>query len=676
MTDKKIEHEIQALREKIESHNYKYYVENKPVISDYDFDQLLKKLIHLEESHPEFRDSNSPSQRVGGAPLKQFKTVSHKLPMMSIDNTYSAEEVREFDKRVKKNLRRDQVQYVIEEKIDGVSIALVYEKGRLLLGATRGDGRSGDDVTENVKTVRAIPLEIPRPGVKTKEPVPKHLEVRGEIYMPKKSFDKLNAEKEKAGDDLFANPRNACAGSLKLLDPKLVALRDLSIFVHGRGFIEEGKIPDNQRDFIEYLKDLGFRTINTHFAEGIEDVLEFIEKYKSKMDGLPYEVDGLVIKVNSFKDEEALGVTSKSPRWAIAYKYPAERAETVLEDIRIQVGRTGVLTPVALLKPVRLVGTTVSRASLHNQDEIERLDVRIGDHVLVQKSGMIIPKVVEVLANKRKHALKKFIFPKKCPECGGEVVQEEELVAMRCINLNCPAQIKGRIRHFASRDAMDIEGLGVSLIDQLVESKLIKELPDIYEMDFDKICALERMGEKSTRNLFEAIEASKTRTLDRVIFALGILEVGEHVAQVLADHFDSLHDLTKADYESLTKIYEVGDVVAKSIVDFFKQKGTHAVLARLKKVGVRFNLKEKKKQAAGFSGKIFVITGTLESYARSEAEKKIRSFGGNASSSVSKSTDYLVAGKEAGSKLEKAKKLGVEIMNETEFLNLIKQAEK
>jgi len=349
---------------------------------------------------------------------------------------------------------------------------------------------------------------------------------------------------------------------------------------------------------------------------------------------------------------------------------------TILEDIRVQVGRTGVLTPVAILKPVRLAGTTVSRASLHNQDEIERLDVRIGDHVLVEKSGMIIPKVIEVLTNKRKHALKKFVFPKKCPECGGEVGKEEELVAVRCINLNCPAQIKGRIRHFASRDAMDIEGLGVSLIDQLVESKLIKELPDIYEMDFDKICALERMGEKSTRNLFEAIEASKTRTLDRVIFALGILEVGEHVAQVLADHFDSLHDLTKADYESLTKIYEVGDVVAKSIVDFFKQKGTHAVLARLKKVGVRFNLKEKKKQAAGFSGKIFVITGTLESYARSEAEKKIRSFGGNASSSVSKSTDYLVAGKEAGSKLEKAKKLGVEIMNETEFLNLIKQAEK
>ncbi|MBI4970330.1 MAG: NAD-dependent DNA ligase LigA [Candidatus Omnitrophica bacterium] len=676
MTDKKTEHEIQVLREKIESHNYKYYVENKPVISDYEFDQMMKKLIQLETAHPQFRDPNSPSQRVGGAPLKQFKTVTHKIPMMSIDNTYSAEEVREFDERSKKNLGRNEVHYVIEEKIDGVSIALVYENGRLVLGSTRGDGKSGDDVTENVKTVRAIPLVIPHPGAKVKSDIPRHLEVRGEIYMPKKSFDKLNAEKEKEGNELFANPRNACAGSLKLLDPKLVALRDLSIFVHGRGYIEGGKIPDNQKAFIDYLEGLGFRVIHSHLAKNVDEVLEFIEKFKSNKDHLEYEVDGLVIKVNAFKDEEALGLTSKSPRWAIAYKYPAERAETILEDIRVQVGRTGVLTPVAMLKPVRLAGTTVSRASLHNQDEIERLDARIGDHVFVEKSGMIIPKVVDVLAAKRKHALKKFPFPQKCPVCGGEVVKEAELVAVRCINLNCPAQIKGRIRHFASRDAMDIEGLGISLIDQLVEKGLVKELPDLYELDFDKVSKLERMAEKSTKNLFDAIEASKTRPLSRLIFALGILDVGEHVALVLADHFDSLAALMKSDYEELTQIHEIGDVVAKSIVDFFKQKGTREVLNRLKKLGVRFDLKEKKKIAAGFSGKNFVVTGTLELYSRSEAEKKIRSFGGNASSAVSKNTDFLVVGKEPGSKLDKAKKLGVKILDEAEFLSLIKHAER
>ena len=676
MSDKHMRNQIEQLREKIERHNYKYYVENKPEIADYEFDQLMKKLIELENKYPEYQSPNSPSQRVGGQPLKQFETVKHKIPMMSIDNTYSEQEVRDFDERVRKNLGRNDVQYVVEEKIDGVSITLLYEKGRLVLGATRGDGREGDDVTENVKTVRAIPLEIPRPGVKSAVKIPAKLEVRGEIYMPKESFEKLNAEKEKLDEDLFANPRNACAGSLKLLDPKLVAKRDLSIFIHGRGYIEGRTIPDNQKEYLEYLEQLGFRTIQCHLVQDVDGILDIIDKFKSKISHLPYDVDGLVIKVNSFKDEQALGVTSKSPRWAIAYKYPAERAETILEDIRVQVGRTGVLTPVALLKPVRLAGTTVSRASLHNQDEIERLDARIGDHVLVEKSGMIIPKVVEVLTNKRKHPLKKFPFPEKCPECGRNTIKEPELVAVRCVNLNCPAQIKGRIRHFAMRDAMDIEGLGIALIDQLVDQGLVKELPDIYELDFKKVAALERMGEKSTLNLFQAIEASKVRPLSRLIYALGILDVGEHVAQVLEDHFNSLNELMKANYETLTRIHEIGDVVARSIVDFFKQKGTRDLLLRLKKFGVRFDIKEKRKLAEGFSGKIFVVTGTLDSYSRSEAEKKIRSLGGNTASSVSKNTDFLIAGREAGSKLDKAKKIGVKILDETEFLALIKRAEK
>ncbi len=676
MSDKKVGHEIKTLREKIEYHNFRYYVENKPEISDYEFDQLMKKLIDLEKNHPEFEDPNSPSQRVGGQPLKHFKTVTHRIPMMSIDNTYSEQEVRDFDERVKKNLGRSNIAYVVEEKIDGVSIALIYEKGKLSVAATRGDGKQGDEATENIKTIPAIPLEIPRPGTKAEISVPAHLEVRGEIYMPKKSFEKLNAEKEKAGEELFANPRNACAGSLKLLDPRIVAKRDLSIFVHGRGYITGGKIPDNQKDYIEFLEYLGFRTIRSHIAQNIEEVLRFIEKFKDKKDNLPYEVDGLVIKVNSFKDEEALGTTSKSPRWAIAYKYPAERAETILEDIKIQVGRTGVLTPVAVLKPVRLAGTTVSRASLHNEDEIDRLDVRIGDHVLVEKSGMIIPKVVEVLASKRKHTLKKFVFPKKCPVCGSDVVREEEFVAVKCVNFSCPAQIKGKIRHFASRDAMEIEGLGVMLIDQLVEKGLVKELPDIYRLNVEKLAALERMGEKSAANIIEAIEASKKRTLNRLINALGIPDVGEHSAEVLSDHYDSLEDLMRADEESLVKIHEIGDVVAKSITEFFKQKGTKEALARLKRSGVKFDLKEKKRQGAGFSGKTFVITGTMESYSRPEAEKKIRMLGGNASSSVSKNTDYLVLGKEPGSKFDKAKKLGVKILNEGEFLSMVKHAEK
>lgn len=676
MSAKKVEDQICTLREKIEHHNFKYYVENRPEISDYEYDQLMKKLIQLEKEHPEFASPDSPSQRVGGAPLKQFKTVTHRIPMLSMDNTYSEQEIRDFDERVKKHLGARSVAYVVEEKIDGVSIALIYEKGKLILGATRGDGRQGDDVTENVKTVRAIPLEIPRPGVRTKQAVPRLLEVRGEIYMPKKSFEKLNKEKEEKGEELFANPRNACAGSLKLLDPKGVAQRDLSIFVHGRGHVEGGKIPENQKECIDYLSGLGFRTITSHLIHSVEELLDFIEDFKSKKDALPYEVDGLVVKVNSFKEQEALGVTSKSPRWVMAYKYPAERRETILEDIRIQVGRTGVLTPVAILKPVLLAGTTVSRASLHNQDEIERLDARIGDYVLVEKSGMIIPKVVEVLHAKRKKQLRKFMFPAKCPECGGGIIRESEYVAVRCINLGCPAQVKARIRHFASRDAMDIEGLGIALIDQLVEKGLVKDMPDIYHLDFEKVSSLERMGAKSTENLFQAIETSKSRTLNRLIYALGILDVGEHIAEVLADHYDSLDELMGADYEELRKIHEIGDVVARSLVDFFKQKGTREILAKLKKAGVRFDLKEKRTFAADFARKTFVITGTLESHSRTEAEKLVRSLGGNVGSSVSKNTDFLVVGKEPGSKLEKARKLEVKTLNESQFLEMIRRSKK
>ncbi|MBI4399010.1 MAG: NAD-dependent DNA ligase LigA [Candidatus Omnitrophica bacterium] len=675
MAHTEIRKEIQSLRKQLEHHNFKYYVENRPEISDYDFDRLMKRLTDLEKAHPEFEDANSPSRRVGGEPLKHFNTVAHSIPMMSIDNTYSEAEVREFDERVKKNLGHSKISYVIEEKIDGVSITLLYEKGRLTVAATRGNGAQGDDVTENVRTISAVPLEIPRAGLGSKPAVPGMLEVRGEIYMPKKSFEKLNEEKEKKAEELFANPRNACAGSLKLLAPKLVAKRDLSIFVHGHARVEKGTIPENEQDFLRYLKELGFKTIQTHFASDIDEAIRFIEKFKTKKDALPYEVDGLVIKVNSFKAQAALGATSKSPRWAIAYKYPAERAETVLADIKIQVGRTGVLTPVAILKPVRLAGTTVSRASLHNQDEIGRLDARIGDFVLVEKSGMIIPKVVEVLAEKRKKPLKKFHFPGHCPVCGSTVVREEEFVAVRCVNLACPAQLKGKIRHFVSRDAMDIEGMGIMLIEQLVDKGIVKTLPDIYSLSEHTISELERMGAKSAFNVITAVQASKSRPLYRLIHALGIPDVGEHGAQVLAERYNSLEELMDAGYDDLIQIHEVGEIVAKSIVEFFRQKGTQEALAGLKKAGVRFNIKEKRKAAAGFSGKHFVITGTLDSYSRAEAEKKIRLLGGSTSSSVSGNTDCLIIGKEPGSKLAKAKKLGVNIIEEKEFLALLKGAE-
>jgi len=669
----KIKQEITQLREKIEKHNYRYYVQNKPVVSDYEYDQLMKKLIQFESENPQFADSDSPSVRVGGEPLKGFKTIQHELPMLSIDNTYSEDEIRDYDERVKKNLGKEEIGYTIEEKIDGVSISLIYEGGNLVLGVTRGDGKKGDDITENIKTIRAIPLKIPRPGAKSKISVPKKIEIRGEIYIPKKNFEKLNKEREALGEDLFANPRNACAGSLKLLDPKKVAERNLSLFVHGRGVLEGKEFSDNHLEALEYFRDLGFPTVNCKQVNSLDKIFKFINSFQPKKDSLNYDVDGLVIKVNSYQSQKALGFTTKSPRWAIAYKYPAEQAETILEDIKIQVGRTGVLTPVAMLKPVQLAGTTVSRASLHNKDEIERLDVRIGDHVLVEKSGMIIPKVVEVLSKKRKNNLPRYKFPQKCPACNEPVSQQGELVAVLCTNLACIEQLKGRIRHFAMKDALDIDGMGISLIDQLVDKKLVVDLPDIYNLTLEDISNLERMGKKSAENLLKGIEESKERPLSRLIFGLGIDEVGEHVAQVLENQYDSLEELSEASFDGLVEIHEIGDIVAKEIIDYFSSKGAKKILEKLKKIGVKFDIKEKRKIAKQFQDKTFVITGTLEELSRSEAEKEVRLLGGKVSSSVSKKTDFVVAGREAGSKLKKAEKLGVEILDEKKFNKMLEE---
>lgn len=670
--------EIEKLRREIERHNYEYYVKARPAISDLEFDKRMRRLIDLEEAFPDLCSPSSPSQRVGGVPLKAFRTVEHKIPMLSLDNTYTFEELQDFDKRVKKFLGQDKVSYFVEQKIDGVSLSLVYEKGRLVLGATRGDGRFGDDITENIKTVRAIPLSIPAPGARFQGKIPDLLEVRGEVYLPAASFEKLNREKEKAGEEFFANPRNACAGSLKLLDPRLVAQRGLNIFVHGLGEVKEGRgggTPPlrSQSEAFQFFRRLGFRVIEyTKCCEDIHQVEAFIREFLAKRDSLDYEIDGMVVKVDSLEDQKSLGQTTHSPRWMIAYKYPAERKETVVEDIQVQVGRTGALTPVAILRPVQISGTTVSRASLHNADEIARLDVRIGDHVLVEKSGEIIPKVMEVLKEKRETALHKFKFPEKCPVCGGKAQRYGEEVAVRCVNFGCPAQLKARVRHYSQRDAMDIEGLGEVWIHTFVEKGFLKDLADIYYLDDDPVKNLERMGEKSTENLFKGIEASKKRTLDRLIFGLGILNVGERGASLLAQRFKSLQRLAEAGVEELSSIREIGLVTAQSIVQFFKEPGTKKVLARLEKAGVRFNLVEEVKTSGPLAGKAVVVTGSLEHFSRGEIEALVRKLGGHPSGNISKKTDFLVRGKEPGSKYDKAKELGVKILSEKEFEKLIR----
>ncbi len=674
MTKKEAAGKIEKLRREIDNHNRKYYLEAKPEISDFEFDKLMQKLIELEKHFPDLLTSDSPSERVGGVPLTAFKTVQHRVPMLSLDNTYSVEELEEFDKRVKKFIGREQVGYFVEEKIDGVSISLTYENGWLVLGATRGDGTRGDDITENIKTIASIPLKIPA-GKPYKGKVPKLLEVRGEAFIPHSQFEAINREKEKADEELFANPRNACAGSLKLLDPKLVARRKLDAFIHGLALQEGGDLLQSQTEAFDFFKAVGFKTIlHTARCRDIQEVCKFIADFRKKKDDLDYDIDGMVVKVDKFSEQKELGRTSKAPRWMIAYKYPAERAETVLEDIKVQVGRTGVLTPVAILKPVQLSGTTVSRASLHNQDEIERLDVRIGDHVLVEKSGEIIPKVIEVVKEKRKGPLRKFVYPDHCPVCGGKVEQIGEEVAVRCVNLACPAQLKARVRHYCQRNAMDIEGMGVVWIHNFVDKKWIQDLADIYDLNFNEVANLERMGQKSTENLFKGIEDSKKRQLHRLIYGLGIPDVGEHSAHILAQRFKTLDRLAEASEEELQAMREIGPVTAHSIVIFFHEAGTKKVLERLRRAGVRFNLVEEVKRSTPFSGKTCVITGTLEKYERKDAEALIRRLGGHPSGSISQKTDFLIAGESAGSKLDKAKQLGIKILNEKDFLKMLKES--
>lgn len=663
MTKGDARREIERLRREIRSHDHRYYVLARPTISDREYDALYRRLQELEAAHPALITPDSPTQRVGGEPLKSFATVRHGLPMMSLDNTYSADEIREFDGRVRKGLGGQPVEYMVELKFDGVSISLVYENGIWVSGATRGDGVQGDDVTANLKTIRSIPLAFDE-GCRR---IPRRIEVRGEVYLTKKAFAEINRSKEKRGEELFANPRNAAAGSLKLLDPKIVASRHLDLFVWGVGRYEGIEFHAHDEVFA-YLAEAGFR-VNPHrrLCRNVEEAIAYCDSWEGKRGDLDFEIDGMVLKVNDLRQREVLGVTSKSPRWAIAYKFPAEQALTRVEDIIVQVGRTGAVTPVAILAPVRLSGTTVARATLHNFDEIGRLGVRIGDHVYVEKSGEIIPKVLRVAVEKRTGKERAFAAPRDCPACGSKLAREPGEVALRCENAGCPAQLKESVLHFASRDAMDIEGVGEAVVTQLVDRKLISDYGDLYRLSLENVLSLERMAEKSASNLIHAIAESRSRGLAKLVYALGIRHVGERAAWLLADHFGSLAKLEQAGAEELTVIREVGPVVAASVRAFFASPENRAIIAKLKEAGVRMTAEKNAGGPRPLDGKTVVVTGSLAAYTRGEAEDLIRALGGKPSSSVSAKTDLVVAGTDAGSKLDKARALGIRVISEEEF---------
>lgn len=665
MTDS-VEREIERLREQIERHNYLYYVKAEPEISDQQFDALMRRLQELEAAHPELITPSSPTQRVGGQPIDEFKTVEHRVPMLSMDNTYNPDELREFHNRVVKLLGGQQPTYVVEPKIDGVSISLLFENGYFVRGATRGDGRRGDDVTSNLRTIQSLPLRL-------RDHPPASLEVRGEVYLNKADFEKINEERKARGESLFANPRNTAAGTLKMLDPRIVAKRPLRFFAYGLGNAEDFK----ESTHWEVLKDLekyGL-PVNPEIRrfEDFEQLLEYCIAWESRRERLDYEVDGMVIKVDSLAQRERLGTTSKAPRWQVAYKYAAEQAITRVLDIQIYVGKSGKLTPVAHLEPVLVSGTTVSRASLHNDEEIARKDVRIGDLVVIEKAGEIIPQVVEVQKELRTGEEKEFHFPTHCPSCGEPVRRDEGGVYIRCVNPLCPAQFRNILEFFAHRQAMEIEGLGPAIIEQLVDRGMVKTLPDIYRLTVEDLESLERMGKKSAANLIQSIEASKSRGLARVLTGLAIRHVGRRAAETLAQHFETIDNLLAADVDTLAAIHEIGPVIAQSVHRYFHELGGDKVVAELAELGVKLTEDKVQTEAQGsaLAGKSFVVTGTLTKYTRDEIHDTIKRHGGKVSSSVSKSTDYLVAGEKAGSKLTKAQKLGVNILTEEQFEELI-----
>src|SRR5579863_831129 len=661
-------HEIEELRDKLRHHEYLYYVLDQPEISDAAYDRLMKRLEELEAAHPALVTPDSPTVRVGGTPREGFQTVQHARPMLSLDNAFSYDALRDFDRRVRQGSGHEKIEYIAEHKFDGLSISLQYTNASLARGVTRGDGRTGEDVTPNVKTIRSIPLRIDAAALK-KLRLPPSFEVRGEVLMTRKSFEAMNRQQEQTGGKIFVNPRNAAAGSVRVLDPSITAQRRLEFFAYY--LLVDGAEPfPKHSESLQALKQLRFRASDDwKLCEGIEKVLAYCDAWEPKREHLPYEIDGVVIKVNSTGIQRELGFTAKAPRWAIAYKYPARQETTVVNDIRVQVGRTGTLTPVAVLEPVQVGGVTVSRSTLHNMDEIERLGLQIGDTVLIERAGEVIPHVLKVIkegANRRP-----FEMPAKCPECGSAIHKAEDEVAYRCVNAACPAKRRESLLHFAGRHAMDIDGLGDKIVDQLVGKGLVKDVADLYTLKLGEVAALDRMAEKSAQNLLAEVAASKKNSLDRLIYALGIRFVGERTGQLLAAHFSSLDELAAATEEQLLEVGEVGPKVASSIAEFFSEPANQKIIKKLDKYGVKPTAEKRIVKSQKFAGKSFVFTGGLANRSREAAAELVQQHGGKISGSVSKKTDYVVVGTDPGSKYDKAKELGVEILTESEFEKLL-----
>ncbi|MFA4842540.1 MAG: NAD-dependent DNA ligase LigA [Candidatus Omnitrophota bacterium] len=662
-----IRQRLERLKALIRHHDRMYYAKSQPEISDKEYDELMGELKELEEKYPQYKSKGSPTLRVSGEVLKRFKTVKHKQKMLSLDNTYSFDELKDWAGRVRKGLGSIAIELVAELKIDGVSASITYERGKLTIGATRGDGETGEDVTSNIKTIRAMPLELEGKDVAD------FIEIRGEAYMDKRDFAALNKEKEKSGEALFANPRNAASGSLKLLDSGIVAKRRLNFYAHSLGE-HRGLEVKTQWEFLQKIKEWGIR-INPEvkLCAGLDEVLKYCQGWQKKRHNLTYDIDGIVVKVNNFSQQKRLGFTLKSPRWAVAYKFPARQVTTRLKNIIVQVGRTGVITPVAELEPVECAGVVISRATLHNFDEIKRLGVKIGDRVILERAGEVIPKIVKAVESRRSGKEKPFKIPAACPACGSHIAKEkEEEVAFRCINPSCPAQIERRLMHFASRQAMDIEGMGEAVVEQLVKTGLVKDFSDIYRLKKEDLLKLELFKEKKAQNLLNSIEKSKNQPLSRLIYGLGIRHVGEKAAYTLAHKFSSIDKLKAAKLEDLNAVYEVGQVMAESIVNFFKQEETRILIKKLKDSGLNLEEQAVPVKKSHLTGKTVVFTGELKEYSRTQAEGIVRQLGGNASSSVSENTDFVVAGENPGSKYDKAKKLGVTIIGEKDFQEMIK----
>lgn len=674
----------EELRREINYHNYRYYVLDDPEIADVEYDALMRELVEIEREHPELITPDSPTQRVGGEPVPVFETVVHSIPMLSLDNGYSEADIRAFDVRVRRALGLadgEKITYVAEPKIDGLATTLIYENGTLVRGATRGDGERGEDVTHNIRTIRSIPLTLrpSRAGTGAAQgaevPIPARLEVRGEVYMPRREFERVNKRRAEAGEPLFANPRNAAAGSLRQQDPKIAAERGLDMFIYALADAGDVKIASHH-EALRYIKSLGFK-VNPHIkvCESIDEVIEYKDFIGQTRDELPYDIDGVVIKVDSLDLQRRLGTTARSPRWALAFKFPAKQVTTTVKDIVVQVGRTGAITPLAILEPVEVAGSTVSRATLHNADYIREKDIRIGDTVILQKAGDVIPEIVKVVESRRTGAERVFEMPTQCPACGSRLVRPDGEAVTRCVNSSCPAQIKERMIHFASRDAMNIEGMGPAVVTQLLDRGMISCPADIYLLTVDDLMGLERMGKKSAEKLKAAIDATKANPLGRLIFALGIRHVGEKAAADLAERFGSLDALVKASEAELMEVPEVGPAIAESVVDFFREPANVECVEKLKAAGVNTVVDKgaTPEGPAPFEGKTFVFTGTLSSMGRKDAEALVESLGARASGSVSRKTDYVVVGEDAGSKRDKAVQLGITILSEEEFLDMVKK---